>query len=151
MTSRTQKIIIGLAVVLLVGLTVIGFLLGAVVYGWKAAQRAGNEAATIQNLKTIAAVETQYFNTHNRTFGTFDQMVKEQMLSSKFAGNPVIPDGYRLSLTLNAKTANLASSYSVSADPRDESSGQRHFYLDSGSGQIHVNEHEPAGPEDPVL
>jgi type II secretory pathway pseudopilin PulG len=151
MTSRIQKIIIGLAVVVLVGLIVFGFLLGAAVYSWKAAQRAGNEAATIQNVKTIAAVEIQYFNTHNRTFGTFDQMVKEQMLSAKFAGNPVILDGYRLTLTLTAKTANLTSSYAVSADPRDESSGKRHFYLDSGSGQIHVNEDEPAGPEDPVL
>jgi type II secretory pathway pseudopilin PulG len=150
MTSRTQKIIIGLAVVVLVGLFVIGFLLGAVVHAWKAAQRAGNEAATIQNLKTIAAVEIQYFNTHNRTFGTFEQMVKEQMLSTKFAGQPVIADGYVLTLTLAPGTMNSRSSYTLTADPQDESTGKNHFYLDSGSGHIHVNSDQPAGPEDSV-
>ena len=66
---------------LMIVIAIIGILIGAAVYGWKAAQRAGNEAATMQNLKTIAAVQIQYYNTHSRSFGTFDQMVKEQMLS----------------------------------------------------------------------
>ena len=58
---------------LMIVIAIIGILIGAAVYGWKAATRAGNEAATLQNLKTIAAVEIQYYNTHSRSFGTFDQ------------------------------------------------------------------------------
>src|SRR2546423_9316881 len=85
MTSSVQKIIIGIVVFVLCGLAVVGVLVGAAVYGWKAAQRAGNEAATLQNMKTIAAVEIPDYNTHNRTFGTFDQLIKAQMLTSKFS------------------------------------------------------------------
>src|SRR5260370_28799424 len=69
---------------LMIVIAIIGILIGAAVYGWKTAQRAGNEAATLQNLKTIAAVQIQFYNTHSRTFGTFDQMFKVEMLSSKF-------------------------------------------------------------------
>jgi hypothetical protein len=85
-TSRGQKIVIVLVVVGVCVLFVLGVLVGAGVTGWRAATRAGDEAATAQNLKTIQAVEVVYFNTHKRTFGTIDQLIAEQMLSSKFAG-----------------------------------------------------------------
>jgi len=62
-----------------------GVLLGAGVYGWNAAQRTGNESVTVQNMKTIAAIEIQYYNTHSRTFGSFHQLIEEGMLTSKFA------------------------------------------------------------------
>src|SRR2546429_2647360 len=88
---------------LMIVIAIIGILIGAAVYGWKSAQKAGNEAATMQDLKTIAAVQIQYYNTHARTFGTFDQLVKEQMLTSKFSGNPPSPDGYILTLKVTPK------------------------------------------------
>lgn len=151
MTSRNQKTLIGLLLVIVVGLFFVASFLAAAVVGWKAAQRAGNEAATIQNLKTIAAAEIQYFNTHNRTYGTFDELVKGKMLSSKFVGNPPITDGYVLKLTLTPKPNGSVSSYTLTADPLDDSSGKRHYYFDSTSGQIHVNEDRGAGPNDPPL
>ena len=73
MTNRAKKIIIAVVIIGICVLFVLGFLTGAAVIGWRAAIRSGNEAATIQNLKTIGAMEVQYFNTHKRTFGTFDQ------------------------------------------------------------------------------
>jgi type II secretory pathway pseudopilin PulG len=147
MTSLAKKIIIGVAIAAVVGLVLIGILAGAAVSGWRAATRAGNEAATIQNLKTIAAVETQYFNTHNRTFGTFDQLVREQMLSSRFAGNPVVADDYVLILNVGAGRAN--PSYVVTADPQSDSSGRRHFYLDSTAEIIRSNADRHASADDP--
>ena len=66
MANLTQKILIGLAFAGLLGIFVVGVFVGSAVIGWKAALRAGNEAATMQDLKTIAAVEIQYYNTHNR-------------------------------------------------------------------------------------
>ena len=143
MTSTVQKIIIGLVVVMLLGLFVIGFLVGAVVYGWKAAQLAGNEAATQQDLKTIAAVEIQYYNTHNRNFGTFDQMIKEGMLTSKFSGDPPAVDGYVFTLSVRPKA------YTLNADPQNANTGKNHFYVDSTSASIHVNPDRPAGAADP--
>jgi prepilin-type N-terminal cleavage/methylation domain-containing protein len=135
---------------LMIVIAIIGILIGAAVYGWRAAQKAGNEAATLQNLKTIAAVQIQYYNTHGRTFGTFDQLVKEQLLSSKFAGNPPTPDGYLLNLKVTPKTATSTTSYTLNADPQDSGSGTNHFYIESTDSSVHVNQTQPAGPNDPV-
>jgi len=143
MTSG-KKILIVLAVVL------IGFpfsaLVGLAIYSHGAATRAGNEAATIQNMKTIAAVEAEYFITRNRTYATIDQLVQEQFLSSKFGAHPAVADGYVLALKLKSPNG-----YALTADPQDRSTGKRHFYLDSASEQIHVNSDGPAGPNDPIL
>ena len=135
---------------LMIVIAIIGILIGAAVYGWKAAQRAGNEAATLQNLRTVAAVQIQYYNTHARTFGTFDQLVKEQMLSSKFSGNPPTTDGYILNLKVVPKTSTAPTSYTLNADPQNEASGKNHFYIDSNDGSIHVNADQPASPSDEV-
>jgi prepilin-type N-terminal cleavage/methylation domain-containing protein len=135
---------------LMIVIAIIGILIGAAVYGWKAATKAGNEAATQQNLKTIAAVQIQYYNTHGRTFGTFEQLVKEQLLSSKFTGNPPNVDGYVLTLKVTPKTATAPTAYTLNADPQSESSGGNHFYIDSSDGSIHRNQDQPAGPNDAV-
>lgn len=149
MTSTVQKIIIGIVVVALLGLSVVGVLVGAAVYGWKAAQRVGNEAATIQNMKTIAAVEIQYYNAHEKRFGTFAQLIKEQMLTSKFAGDLPAPDGYILTLQVRPGTTDRQSFYVLNADPESANTGKNHFYIDSASESIHINPDQPAGPSDP--
>ena len=120
-------------------------------YGWRAAQRAGNEAAALQNLKTIAVVEIQYSNTYDGTFGTFDQMIKERMLTSKFSGNPPIADGYVFKLNIIPKTSSQPTSYTLNADPQSADTGKNHFYIDSNDGTIHVNPAQPASPTDPKL
>src|SRR5258706_16253490 len=115
---------------LMIVIAIIGILIGAAVYGWNAAQRAGNEAATMQNLKTIAAVQIQYYNTHSRSFGTFDQMVKEQILSSKFDGNPPNVDGDVLILKVTPKTSTAPTAYTLNADPQSDNSGKAHSFID---------------------
>jgi hypothetical protein len=150
MTNRAKRIIIAVAVMALCVLFLVGVMVGAAVIGWKAATRAGNEAATIQNLKAIAAVEVQYFNTHNRTFGTLDQLRSEQFLNSKFAGNPTVADGYVLKLTV-AQEPDGKSRYKITADPQNELQGTSHFYVDSDDDSIHVNSERQAGPGDPAL
>jgi type II secretory pathway pseudopilin PulG len=131
-------------------IAIIGVLIGAAVITFRASQKAGNEAATMQNIKTIAAVQIQYYNMHGRTFGTFEQMVKEQVLTSKFAGNPPSADGYIYTLKVTPKTAGAPSSYTLNADPQNEGSATNHFYIDSSDSSIHVNAAQPAGPGDPV-
>ena len=149
MTTLVKGIIIGVAAVVLLVVIAFGVLFVSGFYGWKAAQRAGNEAATLQDLKTIAAVEIQYYNTHNRTFGTLDQLIKEQMLTSKFSGNPPVADGYVFIVSVTPKTSGQPSSYILNADPQSDNAGKNHFYLDSTSSTLHVNPDRPAGPNDP--
>jgi len=136
---------------LMIVIAIIGILIGAAVIGFKAAQKAGNEAATLQDLKTIAAIEIQYYNTHNRTFGTFEQLVQEKLLSTKFSGNPPIVDGYIFTLKVVPKSATLPTSYTLNADPQTDNTGKNHFYVDSSDGSIHVNADQPAGPNDTPL
>jgi prepilin-type N-terminal cleavage/methylation domain-containing protein len=141
---------------LMIVIAIIGILIGAATIGWRAAVRAGNEAATIKALQTMASVEIQYYNTHQRNFGTFEQMVKEQMLDSRFtSGNPPTIDGYIYTLKVTPKTANGQTTYTVNADPQQSdgvgSTGKNHFYMDSTAGTIHVNPDQPAGPNDPPL
>lgn len=149
MTTLVRGIIIGVAAVVLLVVIAFGVLFVSGFYVWKAAQRAGNEAATLQDLKTIAAVEIQYYNTHNRTFGTLDQLIKEQMLTSKFSGNPPVADGYFFRLNIMPRTSAQPASYTLNADPQSTATGQNHFYLDSTSATIHVNPNQPAGATDP--
>jgi len=140
---------------LMIVIAIIGILIGAATIGWRAAVRAGNEAAALQDLKTISSVQIQYYNTHNRNFGTFEQLTKEQMLDARFTGNPPVVDGYIFTLKVPPKTANAQTSYTLNADPQQSegigSTGKNHFYVDSTAGTIHVNADQAAGPNDPPL
>ena len=151
MPGWLKALLIVAAVVVLLIVAVIGILIGAASYGWKTAMRAGNEAATLQDLNTIAAVEIQYYNSHKRAFGTFDQMVQEKLLSAKLSGNPPIVDGYIFTLKVIPKSATHPTSYTVNADPQSESTGNNHFYLDSTDGTIRVNFGQRASASDPQL
>jgi len=140
---------------LMIVIAIIGILIGAATIGWRAAVRSGNEAATLQDLKTIASVQIQFYNTHNRSFGTFEQMVKEQMLDTRFSGNPPVVDGYIFNLKVNPKTTSAQTTYTLNADPQQAdaigATGKNHFYIDSTAGTIHVNADQAAGPNDPPL
>lgn len=150
MISTVQKILIGIAAMVVLGSLVVGLLLGSAVYGWKAALRAGNEAATLQDIKTIAAVEIQYYNTHNRMFGTFDQLIKEDMLTSRFSGERTVADGYVFTLNVTTKSAGQLSSYTLNSDPESANTGASHFYIDSRSAEIHTNPNQSASATDPL-
>ena len=149
MAARTRKIIIiAVTVPSVFVLFVFGVLAGAAVVGYRAAVRAGNEAATLQNIKTIGAVEVQYFNFHNRTYGTLDQLINEQLLSQKFSGHPAVADGYIFTLSVAPKPSGV-SWYKLTVDPVDGRSGVNHFYFDSTDLHIRMNPDHQAGPTDP--
>lgn len=151
MTTLAKGIIIAVIAVAVLAVLVFGIVIATSVVGWRAAQRAGNEAATLQHLKTIQAVEIDYYSTHNRAFGTFDQMVKEGMLTNRFSGESQIIEGYVFTLKVTPRATNLPASYTLRADPQTEFTGKNHFYIDSNSGDIYVNADQPANATDPLL
>src|SRR3954467_3754105 len=80
---------------LMIVIAIIGILIAVGVTGWKAAVRSANEAAAIKTLKTIAEQQMLYYNAHQRTaFGSFDEMLKEGLLDTRFAGTTPVLDGY---------------------------------------------------------
>ena len=150
MTALTKKIIIGVVALVLLVVIAIGIVIGFGVAGWKSAIRSGNEAQAVQHLKTIAILEIQYYNTHSRNFGTFEQLVKDGF-DARFSGNPPVVDGYVFTLRVIPKTASQQTSYTLNADPESSASGKNHFYLDSTGGTIRVNADQPAGATDPPI
>src|SRR3977135_3931051 len=90
---------------LMIVIAIIGILIAVGVTGWKAAVKAANEAAAIKSLRTIAEQQMLYYNSHNRsTFGTFDEMLKDGMLDTRFNGSTPVVEGYVFTMKVIAKS-----------------------------------------------
>ena len=141
---------------LMIVIAIIGILIAVAVTGYKAAIRSTNEAAAIKSLRTIAEQQLLYFNSHQRSkFGTFDEMLKDNLLNTRFAGNAPVVDGYVFTMRVIPKSTTQQPAYTINADPQQSegvgATGKNHFYLDSDSNTIHVNDSQPATISDPPI
>jgi len=141
---------------LMIVIAIIGILIAVGVTGWKAAVKSANEAAAIKTLRTIAEQQMLYFNSHQRSsFGTFDEMLKENMLDTRFAGTTPVVEGYVFQMRTIPKSTTNQPGYVVNADPQVTegvgATGMNHFYFDSDSNTIHVNASQPATVADPPI
>ncbi|MGH9967362.1 MAG: prepilin-type N-terminal cleavage/methylation domain-containing protein [Pyrinomonadaceae bacterium] len=141
---------------LMIVIAIIGILIAVGVTGWKAAVRAANEAAAIKTLRTIAEQQMLYYNSHQRsTYGTFDEMLKENLLDTRFAGSTPVVDGYVYTMRVIPKSTAQQASYAVNADPQVTegvgATGRNHFYMDADTNTIHVNDSQPATATDPPI
>lgn len=141
---------------LMIVIAIIGILIAVGVTGWRAAVRSANEAAAIKTLRTIAEQQMLYYNAHQRTsFGTFELMLKENLLDTRFASATPVVDGYVYTMTVIPKSTTQQAGFAVNADPQVSegvsATGKNHFYLDSESNTIHVNETQPATATDPPI
>jgi prepilin-type N-terminal cleavage/methylation domain-containing protein len=141
---------------LMIVIAIIGILIAVGVTGWKTAVKSANEAAAIKTLRTIAEQQMLYYNTHQRTtFGTFDEMLKENMLDTRFSGTTPVVEGYLFTMRVIPKSTATQPGYAVTADPQVSegvsATGKNHFYLDSDSNTIHVNPSQPATVSDPPI
>ena len=141
---------------LMIVIAIIGILIAVGVTGWKAAVRSANEAAAVKTLRTIAEQQMLYYNGHQRsTFGTFDQMLKDDGLDSRFAGNTPVVEGYVFTMKVIPKSTTQQPSYTINADPQQTegvgATGKNHYYLDSNTNTIHVNADQPATATDPPI
>lgn len=141
---------------LMIVIAIIGILIAVGVTSWKAATRAANEAAAVKTLRSIAEQQMLYFNAHQRSaFGTFDDMIKENLLDSRFAGGTPVVDGYVYTMKVIPRSTSQPAGYSVNADPQVTegvgATGKNHFYMDSDSNTIRVNTTQPAVVTDPPI
>ncbi|MGH9932146.1 MAG: prepilin-type N-terminal cleavage/methylation domain-containing protein [Pyrinomonadaceae bacterium] len=141
---------------LMIVIAIIGILIAVGVTGWKAAVKSANEAAAIKTLRTIGEQQMLFYNSHQRTtFGTFDEMLKENMLDTRFAGTTPVVEGYVFQMRVIPKSTSTQPGYAVNADPQVtegvSATGKNHFYFDSDSNTIHVNPTQPASASDPPI
>ncbi len=141
---------------LMIVIAIIGILIAVGVTGWKTAVKSANEAAAIKTLRTIAEQQMLYYNSRQRTtFGTFDEMLKENMLDTRFTGTTPVVEGYIFQMRIIPKSTSTQPGYAVNADPQVtegvSATGKNHFYLDSDSNTIHVNPTQPATASDPPI
>lgn len=141
---------------LMIVIAIIGILIAVGVTGWKAAVKAANETAAINTLKALAEQQMLFYNSHQRTsFGTFDEMLKEHMLDTRFTGTTPVVEGYVFQMRIIPKSTTTQPGYVVNADPQVTegvgATGKNHFYFDSDSNTIHVNPTQPATATDPPI
>lgn len=138
---------------LMIVIAIIGILIGVGIAGYKASIRAANEAAAVKTLRSIAEQQMLYFNAHQRSsFGTFEEMRKENLLDSRFDGTTPVVDGYVYTMKIIAKSTSAQPGYTINADPQVATgagaTGTNHYYVDSDTNTIHVNREQPATATD---
>jgi prepilin-type N-terminal cleavage/methylation domain-containing protein len=141
---------------LMIVIAIIGILIAVGITGYKAAMRAANEAAAVKTLRSIAEQQMLYFNTHQRsTFGTFEEMRKENLLDTRFSGTTPVVDGYVYNMKVIPKSTSQQAGYTINADPQVadgvSATGKNHYFVDSDSNTIHVNDAQPATAADPPI
>ena len=138
---------------LMIVIAIIGILIGVGIAGFKAAMKAANEAAAVKTLRSIAEQQMLYYNAHQRSsFGTFEEMRKENLLDSRFDGTTPVVDGYVYTMKIIPKSTSTQAGYTINADPQVptgvSATGKNFYFVDSDSNTIHVNDTQPATASD---
>lgn len=141
---------------LMIVIAIIGILIAVGITGYKAAMKAANEAAAVKTLRSIAEQQMLYYNAHQRSsFGTFEEMRKENLLDSRFDGTTPVVDGYVYTMKVIPKSTTSQAGYAINADPQVAdgvgATGKNHYYVDSDTNTIHVNDQQPAAATDPPI
>jgi prepilin-type N-terminal cleavage/methylation domain-containing protein len=141
---------------LMIVIAIIGILIAVGITGYKAAMKAANEAAAVKTLRSIAEQQMLYYNAHQRSsFGTFEEMRKENLLDSRFDGTTPVVDGYVYTMKVIPKSTTNQAGYTINADPQVAdgvgATGKNHYYVDSDTNTIHVNDQQPATATDPPI
>lgn len=112
--------------------------------GVKKTETHAGESSAIGAMRTVALAQQAHAVTNGGNHATFLQLVEGGYLDSRFNGETPELQGYVLRMNVGDKT------FSCNADPVGDEKG-RHFYIDSSSALIRVNETQAASAKDNVL
>lgn len=138
-----------LAITLLVGLFISAC-------GYSDIERDANETAASLSLKSLTLNQRLYLKMHHGdAYGTFDQLIADLNLDKKFAGNAPAVSGYVFTMKVTPRSGSQPPFFSINADPLKSeglgATGKNHYYIDSTSDDIKVNDKRPAGSNDPSI
>lgn len=135
---------------LMIVIAIIGILIGVGVPAWKYMTRRGNEAAAIKTLNTIRESQAGFALGHRGEYGTFDQLIKDGSLDSRFAGDAPDINGYIYNMKVTPKAPGTPASYSVNANPsKPGDTGSRYFYIDPSVSTVRSSDDKEATEADP--
>jgi prepilin-type N-terminal cleavage/methylation domain-containing protein len=135
---------------LMIVIAIIGILIGVGVPAWKYMTRKGNETAAIQTLGRIREAQAAYASTHRGDFGTFEQLLKDGSLDTRFTGDAPEISGYTYIMKVTPKAPGATSNFTVNANPtKPGDTGSRYFYIDPSINTVRSNEEKEASATDP--
>ena len=138
---------------LLIVIAIILIIAGMALPSLRDAQKAGNEVATIQALKTINIAQVQYSTTYGRYAQSLQELGPPPGGGSKNAQGAGLIDE-KLATGLHSgytfTMVGTPAGYSVTADPQSETTGTRHFYTDHDN-VIRANTEDSAAATDPPI
>ena len=110
-----------------------------------------DETSAIATLRTIGQAQTTFSVTNAGHYASFEQLVENGLLDSRFNHSNPEYHGYVFTLQNNS-SSNDPGFFSCNADPAATSiNSGRHFYIDSSSNDIRVNATRPATNRDEVF
>jgi hypothetical protein len=110
-----------------------------------------DETVAITTIRTISTAEVSYNLTHEGDYATLQQLVDAGLLDSRFGKERPLKD-YVITLKLTPKAGAGQGYYTCNLDPdRNGERVGRHFYVESGTDGIHVNDSQPASATDKVI
>jgi hypothetical protein len=109
-----------------------------------------DETVAITALRNISTAQRTYSISHEGEYGSLSQLAEAGYLDARYSSNRPLKE-YVLTLTVKPKSEGAPEgSYSCNADP-DAGLQGRHYYIDSESGVIRVNETRQASATDPAI
>ena len=105
-----------------------------------------NDIVIISTLRTINSAQKNYSISNDGQYGSFPQLVEGGYLDERFSSTNPVVKGYVLDMKVTP------NAYSCNADPSTETEKSApHYYIDSTSAEIHVNNTQPATAADETI
>ena len=139
---------------LLIVVAVIGILAAVIIPAYKSSIRKANEAAAVTTVNSIKVAQAKYVLDHDGHYGTYSQLVEEELLDKRFATDEPHIRGYVFVMRVEDRSEKSAFTFKLNANPEISdgigATGKVFYYSEPDRG-IFVNRQKPASKDDEIL